>query len=78
LKSSTAEQYRKKLFNAGFHVSRCQDNIEIVHGRAVHKESIQMSAAATKAVIKKKLETMTRSAEEISREEHIDLKVLVE
>jgi hypothetical protein len=66
LKSSTAEQYRKKLFNAGFHVSRCEDIIEIVHGRAVHKESIQIVCSSNKGGHKnKKLKTMTRSAEEI-------------
>jgi hypothetical protein len=79
LKLFTAEQCGKKLFNAGFHVSMCKDIIEIVHGRAVHKESTQIVRSSNEGGHKNRnLNTMTRSAEELSRDEHIDLKVLVE
>jgi hypothetical protein len=65
---------------AGFHVSMCVDNLQSVHGRAVRKESTQVVVRSSyKGGLKnKKLYTMTRGAEEISRDEDINLKVLVE
>ena len=57
----------------------CEDNIQIVHGRGVRTGRNQSISSNNKGGHKNpNLHTMTRRAEELSRDEHIDLKVLVE
>ena len=44
----------------------------------VHKQIFKSANAARPVIIIKIYKTMTRSAEELSRDEHLDMKVLVE
>ncbi len=63
----------------GFHVGMCEDTIEIFHGGGVPTGRNQTIRSNNKGRHKNpNLHTMTRRAEEHSRVEHIDLKVLVE